>query len=155
MSKPTQAKFAIVEYSDMAVIPVFTALCGVVNVSISEAVETSSQRVRDCASPNLPGTAIISVLGTSWNISAAGLPNTVEIATIKSSLLGKKVDYRLKLYDNDPSAAGFTAAAGALRGTYTGLAIMNAFNQTFDQDGDSSRDHTWEGEGALTWVVAP
>jgi Phage tail tube protein len=149
LTVPTQYDFAILEYSDMAGVPVFTALCGLTNISVNEVAETSSRRVRDCATPNTPGGNVLKVLGTSWTISGTGLTNAAQRAYIKASLFARKVNYKVKYYSDDSTPTGL------LKGTDAGLAILTANNMALDQEGDSSLELTLEGQGTLVYTPAP
>lgn len=150
MTVPTEYAFAIIKFSDMApVTPAFTALCGITNVTVNEAVETVQRRRRDCAKPNKPGTTTSKVLGTNWTIGGTGLTNADQRATIKTTLLGKKVDYQIEYYEDD------STDGGALLGTDAGNAIMTTNNMSLDQDGESSLEINLEGQGDLTYTAAP
>ncbi len=149
MSRPVEYDFALIKYSNMAATPVFTALCGVVDVTVNQVVETSSRRVRDCATPNVPGTQKVKILGTTWTATSTGLTNATIEAAVRTSLYGKKVNYKIEYYADDGTSGG------DLLGTDSGLAILTANNKTVAQEGESSQEFTFEGEGDLTYVAAP
>jgi hypothetical protein len=149
MSRPVEYDFALIKYSNMAATPVFTALCGVVDVTVNQVVETTSRRVRDCATPNVPGTQKVKILGTTWTATSTGLTNATIEAAVRTSLYGKKVNYKIEYYADDGTSGG------DLLGTDSGLAILTANNKTVAQEGESSQEFTFEGEGDLTYVAAP
>lgn len=148
MSVPVEYDFALIKYSDMEAVPTFTALCGVQDVAVNQVVETQSRRVRDCATPNKPGTQKLKVLGTSWTATATGLTNATIESVVRTDLLGKKVNYRIEYYADDGTDAG------DLLGTDAGLAIMTAKNKNVNTESDSSQEFTFEGEGDLTYTAA-
>lgn len=148
MSVPVEYDFALIKYSDMEAVPTFTALCGVQDVTVNQVVETQSRRVRDCATPNKPGTQKLKVLGTSWTATATGLTNATIESVVRTDLLGKKVNYRIEYYADDGTDAG------DLLGTDAGLAIMTAKNKNVNTESDSSQEFTFEGEGDLTYTAA-
>lgn len=150
MSEPTLYDFALIKFSDMEVTPAFTTLCGLVGVQVNETVETQERRVRDCATPNKPGVRRMTIVGTNWTISGTGRTNADQRATIKTELLGKKVNYKVEYYKDDGTNAG------ELLGTDAGLAVMTANNISMDPDaGTSDLEITLEGEGDLTYTAAP
>lgn len=149
MSVPVEYDFALIKYSDMAVSPTFATLCGIVDVNVNQVAETQSRRVRDCATPNKPGSQKVKVLGTSWTATGTGLTNASIRATIEGSLFAKKVNYKIEYYADDGTDAG------DLLGTHAGLAILNADNLSVQTEGDSSQEFTFEGEGELTYTAAP
>jgi hypothetical protein len=149
MSRPVEYDFALIKYSNMAPTPVFTALCGVVDVTVNQVVETSSRRIRDCATPNVPGTQKVKILGTSWTATSTGLTNATIEAAVRANLYAKKVNYKIEYYADDGTPGG------DLLGTDSGLAILTANNKNVAQEGESSQEFTFEGEGDLTYVAAP
>lgn len=148
MSLPTEYAFALIKFGDGEDPEVFTALCGINNVSVNETIDTTQRRVRDCATPNKPGASKSKITGTSWSISGTGLTNADQRATIKTDLLGKFVNYNIEYYEDD------STDAGALLGTDAGQAVMTTNNMSLDQEGDSSLEITLEGQGALTYTAA-
>jgi hypothetical protein len=149
MSRPVQYDFALIKYSNMAPTPVFTTLCGVVDVNVNQVVETSSTRERDCATPNVPGAQKVKILGTSWTATSTGLTNAAIEAAIRASLFAKKVNYKFEYYADDGTSGG------ELLGTDSGLAILTANNKSITVEGEASQEFTFEGEGDLTYVAAP
>ena len=149
MSEPTEIAFALVKYSDMEASPAFTLLCGITNVTVTENVETQDRRVRDCATPNKPGTLRTKVIGDTWSISGTGLTNADQRATIKDELKGKRVDYKVEYYRDDDTDAG------ELLGTDEGTAILDASTMSLDQEGESSLQINLKGIGELTYTAAP
>lgn len=150
MSEPILYDMALIKFSDMETVPAFTTLCGIIGVQVNETVETQDRRVRDCAKPNKPGVRRITVIGTTWTISGTGRTNAAQRATIKTELLGKKVDYKVEYYKNDGSDGG------ELLGTDAGTAVMTANNISVDPDaGTADLEITLEGEGDLVYTEAP
>lgn len=149
MSEPTEIAFALIKFSDMEVSPTFTLLCGITNVTVNENVETQDRRVRDCATPNKPGTLRTKVIGDTWSISGTGLTNADQRATIKTELKGKRIDYQIEYYRDDDTDAG------ELLGTDAGTAILDTSTMNLDQDGESSLEINLKGTGDLTYTAAP
>lgn len=150
MSEPTLIDFSLVKFSDMETVPAFTTLCGVVGVQVNETVETQDRRVRDCAKPNKPGVLRSTIIGTNWTISASGRANADQRATIKTELLGKKINYRIEHYRDDGTDGG------ELLGTDAGLAILETNNLSTDPDaGTSDVEFTFKGQGDLVYTAAP
>jgi len=149
MTVPVEYDFAIVKFSDMAVVPVFTALCGPSSVNVNEQVETQERRRRDCATPGIPGAQYLKSIGTSWTASVSGATNSEQHGTLKTALFAKKVDYRFEYYKDDGTATGDLLA------TLAGKAIMTGLNTSVDQEGDASLEVTLTGEGVLTHTIAP
>lgn len=150
MSEPTLYDLALIKYSDGADPAVFTTLCGIGSVGVNETTETQDRRVRDCAKPNKPGVRRIKVVGLNWTISGSGRTNADQRAVMKSTLLGKHVDYKVEYYKDDGTDAG------ELLGTDAGTAVMTALNMTTDPDaGTSDQEITLEGEGDLIYTPAP
>lgn len=149
MSVPVEYDFALIKYSDMEVVPMFTALCGITDVTVNQVAETAARRVRDCATPNKPGSQKIKVLGTSFTITGTGLTNASIRTVIETELFAKKVNYKIEYYADDGTDAG------DLLGTHAGLAVLNADNMSIATEGDSAQEFTFEGEGDLTYTAAP
>ena len=149
MSVPVEYDFALIKYSDMEAVPAFTTLCGITDVTVNQVAETSSRRVRDCATPNKPGGQKVKVLGTSWTATGTGLTNASIRTVIETELFAKKINYRIEYYADDGTDAG------DLLGTHAGLAILNADNLSVSTEGESSQEFTFEGEGDLTYTAAP
>ena len=149
MSEPKEIAFALIKFSDMAATPAFTLLCGITNVTVTENVETQDRRVRDCATPNKPGALRTKVIGDTWSISGTGLTNADQRATIKTELLGKRIDYKVEYYKDDDTDEG------ALLGPDAGTAILDTNAMTLDQDGESSLQINLKGTGALVYTSAP
>ena len=149
MSLPVEYDFALIKYSDMEAVPAFTTLCGVQDVTVNQVAETSSRRVRDCATPNTPGAQKLKILGTSWTATGTGLTNSTIRTVIETELFAKKINYKIEYYADDGTAAG------DLLGTHAGLAVLNADNMNISTEGESSQEFTFEGEGELTYTAAP
>ena len=146
MSLPREYAFAIIKYGDGAEPEVFTALCGITNVSVNETAETTERRVRDCATPNKPGVTKSKINGTNWTITGTGLTNGDQRATIKDYLFAKFVNYTIEYYEDD------STDTGTLLGTDAGTAIMAANNMSLDQEGESSLELTLQGQGDLVFT---
>lgn len=149
MALPVEYDFALIKYSDMAATPVFATLCGITDVTVNQVAETQSRRVRDCATPNKPGTPKIKVLGTGFTITGTGLTNSTIRTIIETNLFAKKVNYKIEYYQDDATNAG------KLLGTHAGLAVLNADNMSIATEGDSAQEFTFEGEGDLAYTAAP
>lgn len=150
MTKPTLYDFALIKFSDMETTPAFTTLCGIVGVQVNQSVESQDRRVRDCATPALPGDLDSTIVGTTWTISGTGRTNADQRVVIQTDLLGKKVDYKVEYYKYDGTNTG------DLIGTDAGLAIMEALNINTDPDsGTSDMEINLKGQGALTYTAAP
>lgn len=151
MSEPNSADFALLKIKTADGPPeVFTLLCGIESVSINRSVNMSERYRRDCAKPNRPGTRKIRNNGNSWNISGSGEDN-IDIETAYTDAFGIKKEYNVELYRDDDTDGG------ELLGTYNGIAMMTTRNQAFAQGSDDAgtAEITLEGEGLLTWTVAP
>ena len=150
MSEPTLYDFALIKYGEGASpTEVFTQLCGITGVQISETAETQSRRVRDCAKPNKPGVRRIKVIGVDWTISGTGVTNADQRAVIKSTLLGKKVNYQVEYYRDDDTDGG------ELLGTDAGTAIMTTNTMNIDVEAaTTTMEITLEGEGDLVYTPA-
>lgn len=150
MSLPNSADFALL-YIQTAVGPpaVYKLLCGIEGVTINRTVNTNETFRRDCATPNRPGLRKLRATGTTWSISGTGSDN-IDLETDWTSALGVRKVYNIELRRDDGTDAG------AAMGTYSGTAMLTTRNQSYAIDGDSGTvEVTLEGEGALTWTVAP
>jgi len=146
VSEPTSADFALVSVLTEAP-STYTKLCGIENATISRTAQTNESYRRDCAAPNRPGRRKLRVTGSSWSISGTGSDN-IDIEETYDDAFGVRKTYRVELYRDDGTDAG------ELLGTYSGSAIMTARNQGYT-DTSGTTDITLEGEGLLTWTVAP
>ena len=149
MSLPVEYDFALIKYSDMEVIPAFTVLCGVKDVTFNHVAETSARRVRDCATPNKPGTQKLKVIGSSYTVTTSGLTNAAIEVAVRAELFAKKVNYRIEYYADDGTDAG------DLIGTDACLMVLNANNKSITVEGESSQEFTFEGEGEPVYTAAP
>lgn len=148
MTAPTIIDFGILKIGDGAGVEVFTAVCGVNAVTINQAVESQTQDVRDCATPNKVATKRITVGAINWTINGSGLSNAAQLVLMQGNI-GKKRNFQLEVLANDGTDAG------DLLGTYTGNALIDAFNMSITQGGDSTMEINLTGNGALTYTAAP
>ncbi len=146
MSEPNRADFALISVLDTAP-DTYVKLCGVESVTINRSAQTNETYSRDCAAPNRPGRRKLRVTGSSWSISASGADN-IDIEEDYTDAFGVRKTYKIDLFRDDGTDGG------ELMGTYTGSAIMTARNQGYT-DTPGTTELTLEGEGLLTWTVAP
>ncbi len=147
MSEPTEADFMIVKLGDGESPGVFTAICGIENVSINKAVNANDRYRRDCAKPGIPGARKNRATGKSLTITASGAANVDNIETFED-ILGIKRNYQIGLYQTDGSDAG------VLLGTYAGAFMLMSDNMTADPNGDSTGEITLNNDGPWTWTKA-
>lgn len=127
---------------------VFTAVCGITNVTLSQTAETRERRLRDCAKPAKPGTRYVSVIGTGFTIAASGVSNADEMVALQAAFATKK-NFRIEGLAEDGTDAG------ELLGTFSGNALIEATNISVAADGDSTMELTLTGSGNLTYTAAP
>jgi hypothetical protein len=149
VSFPKEFKFAKIKFSDGAVIPVFTALCGIYDVTVNEVAETTQTRTRDCDALGGPGVNELKVVGTNWTISGTGITNADQTVVIGTNLFAKQVEYLIEAYALGPTPAG------VLLGTFEGSGILTARNLGIPIEGESSLELTIEGTGLLAYTPVP
>ncbi|WP_310533125.1 hypothetical protein [Novosphingobium sp.] len=147
MSTPNEADFALIKMGDGGGTEVFTAICGIENVSINNAVQTSDRTRRDCAKPGKIGTRKIKATGKTQTITGSGGVDKANIASFDTAL-GLVKNYKVELYKYDGTDTGL------LYGTYAGAYMMTSSNMSFDPNGDSSGEITLESDGSWTWTAA-
>jgi hypothetical protein len=148
VSEPNSADFALVKILTTPGTPdVYTQLCGIENVTINRAAQTSETYRRDCAKPNRPGTRKLRVTGSSWSISGNG-PDNIDLEADYADAFGVRKTYNVELYRDDGTDGG------ELMGTYAGTALLTTRNQSYSQQDAGTADITLEGEGQLVWTAA-
>lgn len=149
MSIPNEPDFALIKKGDGATpTEVFTALCGLENVSINSVAQTAERNRRDCATPGLPGVRKLRTTGKSQTITGSGAVNKDSIA-IFNTALGVVGNYKIELYKNDGTGAG------VLMGTFAAAYMLTSANASVDPNGDSAGEITLESDGLWTWTPAP
>ena len=149
MAIPNEPDFALIKKGDGATpTEVFTALCGLENVSINNTTQTAERNRRDCLTPGLPGVRRIRATGKTQTITGSGAVNKDSIA-IFNTALGVVGNYKIELYKNNGTGAG------VLMGTYAASYMLTSANDSIDPNGDSSCEITLECDGLWTWTAAP
>ncbi len=149
MAIPTEADFALVKIGDGATpTEVFTLACGLQDVSLAHAANTSDKFSRDCATPGAVPVRTVKVNGKQLDISADGLIDQAQIAAFYAAL-GQKKNYKIELYQNNDTDTGL------LLGTVAGNFVMDGHSMNIVMEGDSSAGVTLKNNGAWTWTVAP
>lgn len=148
MSVPTEADFMIIKSGNGASpTEVFTAICGVENVSINKTVNASDRFRRDCAKPGIPGVRKNVIGGKSMTITGSGAANIANIEAFED-LLGIPNNYEIDLMQADGSDSG------VLLGTYSGPFVMMSDNISADPNGNSSGEITLNSDGVWTYEAA-
>lgn len=148
MSVPNEADFAIVLVGDGATpTEVFTAVCGIENVSANINVNANDRFRRDCAKPGIPGTRKNIVTGKTLTITASGAANIDNVEDFEASV-GIVKNYKFEFRRRDGSDAG------VLQGTYSGPFMMMSFGLGTSENGDSTGEITFNNEGPWTWAAA-
>jgi hypothetical protein len=148
MSVPNEADFALIKIGNGATpTEVFSAICGIEDVSVNKNAQTSERFRRDCAKPGIPGVRKIKSTGKTMTISGSGGVDKANVATFEAAL-GVVKNYKIEFYKQDGSDAG------VLYGTYAGAFMLTADNTSIASQGDSSGEITLESDGAWTWTAA-
>lgn len=148
MSYPTEFDAAILKVGDGASPEVFSVLCGIETVTITETVNTSDRFRRDCAKPGQVPSRAIRVNGKQWDATGNGLTNADQVADVGEAL-GIRKNYKIEAIRYDGSDTG------ELLGTFSGSAVMTSRSFNMQRQGDSSFDVALAGEGDLVWTPAP
>lgn len=148
MSLPTEADFAIIKRGNGASPEVFSILCGISNVTIGRAAQSSDRYVRDCEKPGEVPVRRQRITGKSLEVSGSGLTNIDQFEDFEEAL-GRRLNYRVELYQDDNSDAG------ALLGTIAYASKMTAANLAINRDGDATADVTLPNDGPWTYTPAP
>lgn len=147
MSLPVEIDWAIVKMGDGESPEVFTIICGIQDVQINGAANTSDRFVRDCDTPGAVPYRKTKVSGRQLDISGSGLSNSQE-ATRLNDALGSLKNYKVETYRDDGTDAG------VLLGTYAGAFRLTANNVNTTREGDSSADISLASHGAWTYTDA-
>ena len=147
MAAPQEFVFARVKLGDGGSPETFTTLCGLQNVTINTTVNTQDRFVRDCDTPNLPGSRVPKSTGKQLDITASGLTHKPNVALFESSL-GVIRNYQIECYSDDGSATG------EYEGEYTGTFMLTAANMNLSQEGDSTSEITMVNSGPWVWTPA-
>jgi hypothetical protein len=148
MSVPVEADFALIKIGDGATpTEVFTALCGMRNVTVNRTVSSSDRFVRDCAKPNKIATRKVRVTGKQLDLTGSGLTNKADIAAFDSAI-GKVKNFKVELYSDDGTDTGL------LQGTFACAFVMTAANLTLTEGGDAASEVTLANHGDWTWTAA-
>lgn len=146
MSIPASADFALIYVQATAGPPAtWTKLCGLENVNINRAAQTSESYRRDCDKPNRPGQRKLRVTGSSWTVTGSGADN-IDLYEDYEDGFGVRKIYKIELYEDDGTDLG------ALMGHFIGTALNTAWNQSYSADASGTVETTLEGEGLLTWT---
>lgn len=127
---------------------VFTPLCGLVTRSLTDAVNTDDQFVRDCALPDeVPWREIIAT-GRQFSIAGAGQLNRDQFDLLET-LVGALKNYRFMIA---PKTGEVTPA---VNGWYAGEAMVTNKRITGDDGALTGVDLAIESNGPWAWVDAP
>ena len=148
MSYPTEADFALIKMGDGEDPEVFTAICGIQDVTINKQVNTTDRFVRDCAKPGEVPARKTRANGRQMDISGSGLSNVDNIEDMEAAL-GVIKNYRVELYKQDGTDTG------ELLGTYAAAFRLVSDNLSASLQGDSSADISLVSEGDWTYTPAP
>lgn len=147
MSLPTEADFALVKMGNGAGSEVFTAICGLQDVTINQTVNTSDRFVRDCAKPGEVPYRKTKASGKQLDISSTGLSNVTVIEDLNEAL-GVVKNFKIELYAEDGTDTG------ELLGTYAGAFRMTSNNLSIPREGVASGDINLASHGAWTYTAA-
>lgn len=140
MSLPTEADFALIKL-DGAIV------CGLTDVSLNQAAQSSDRYVRDCTKPGEVPVRKQKITGKSLDVSGSGLSNVAQIPALMSAL-GVLNDYTVELYADDGTDGG------ELLGTVTMSSKMTAFNLSVPREGDASAEITLPNHGPWSYEAA-
>lgn len=147
MSLPNEADFALVKLGDGGAPEAFALICGLTDVSVNKAAQTSDRYVRDCVKPGAVPFRKVKTNGRAMDISASGLSNVDNIADL-DDVLGVSKNYKVELYRDDGTDAG------ELQGTYSGAFVMTAANLGIPRDNAASGDISLASDGEWTYTAA-
>lgn len=147
MSVPNEADFALIKIGDGESPEVFTAICGIENVSVNETANTSDRARRDCAAPGLPAVRRVKTVSTQVDITGSGGVDKASVATLRAAL-GISGNYKVELYKQG------STDLGDLYGTFSGAFVLTASNLSLDANADSGGEITLASDGAVTWTAA-
>lgn len=147
MSLPVEIDWAIVKMGDGEDPEVFTIVCGIQDVQINGAANSTDRFVRDCETPGAVPYRMTKVNGRQLDISGSGLSNSQETTRLNGAL-GSLKNYKVETYRDDGTDAG------VLLGTYSGRFRLTTNNVNTTRDGDSSADINLASHGAWTYTDA-
>ncbi|GGO96568.1 hypothetical protein [Stakelama pacifica] len=147
MSLPNEPDFALIKKGDGADPEVFTMICGIENVSVNKAAQTSDRYRRDCTKMGVTPVRKIKATGKALTVTGSGAANVDNIADFEAAF-GQIANYEIELYKYDGTDTG------ALMGTYFGSFMLTTDNGTFDANADSSGDITLESDGTWSYSAA-
>ena len=147
MSIPNESDFALIKVGDGATPEVFTAICGIENVSINRVANTSDRNRRDCAKPGQPAVRRSKTTSKQMDITGTGGVDKADIEAFDDAL-GVVKNYKVELYKYDGTDTG------DLMGTFAGAFNLTSANMSLDANGDSSGEITLASDGTWTWTAA-
>lgn len=148
MSLPTEADFMVIKAGDGATpTEVFTAICGVENVSLAFSANSNDRYRRDCTKLGKPAVRKNRVVGLSLTVTGSGAMNIANFETFED-LLGIGNNYQVELRQVDGTDGG------VLLGTLAGEFVMVSSTSSADINADSSGEVVLNNEGAWTWTEA-
>lgn len=147
MSVPNESDFALIKVGDGASPEVFTAICGIENVSINRVANTTDRFRRDCAKPGQPAVRRSKTTSKQLDITGTGGVTKTDIEAFDDAL-GVVKNYKVELYQYDGTDTG------DLMGTFDAAFNLTAANMTLDANGDSSGEITLASDGTWTWTAA-
>jgi hypothetical protein len=146
MSVPVESDFALIKVGNGATPEVFTAICGIENVSINRVANTTDRFRRDCAKPGAPAVRRSKTTSKQLDITGTGGVTKADIEAFDDAL-GVVKNYRVELYQYDGTDTG------DLMGTFAGSFNLTSANMSLDANGDSSGEITLASDGAWTWTA--
>lgn len=147
MSVPTEIDFCLIKLGDGGSPEAFTTICGITDVSVNEAAQTTDRYVRDCTKPGETPIRKVKVNGKAMDVSGTGLSNKDTVDDLMAAL-GKHKNYKIEAYADDGTDAG------DLLGTWAGTYVMTANNLTLPREGAASGQINLANDGAYTWTAA-
>lgn len=148
MSLPNEYDFALIKMGDGEGPEVFTAICGIQDVTVNEVVNTTDRYVRDCDAPGAVPQRRPKATGRQTDITGTGFTNADTVDDVRAAL-GVVKNYQVEVYNDDGTDEG------ELLGTYAGAFMMTANNNTIPRDGDATAEITLASDGAVTFTAAP
>lgn len=147
MTLPVEIDFAIIKIGNGAATEVFTAACGIENVSINEGVNTDDRFVRDCAAPGEIPWRKNKATGRTLTITGDGHIDKAQIATYRSAL-GLVGNFQIECY------ADAGDDTGTLIGTWSGAYMMVSHNENIPRNGSGTAEIVLNNDGEPTWTAA-
>jgi hypothetical protein len=147
MSLPNEFDFALIKRGNGASPEVFAVICGMTDVTVNAAANTSDRFVRDCTKPGEVPTRLTRSNGKQLDISGSGLSNADQYEDLNDAL-GEVGNYKIEGYKDDGSDAG------ELLGTISGAFRLTANNLNLARDGDSTADISLANHGPWTYTAA-